>query len=52
MFVAKICGIYAFIWGWMNVGAGLKNIMIIWTIMIIIGIVSGAISGFAAIPKF
>lgn len=34
------CGIYAFIWGWMNTARfNLKNIMIIWTIAIIISLV-------------
>ena len=34
-----ICGIYAFIWGWMNSGLVGKNIMIAWTACIIIGII-------------
>jgi hypothetical protein len=46
-----ICGIYAFIWGWMNAGSGLKNVMLLWTLAILIGIVGGAIGGFAAIPR-
>ncbi len=28
------CGIWTFIWGWMNAGkAGIRNIMLIWTIL-------------------
>ncbi len=46
-----ICGLYAFIWGWMNSGAGLKNIMLLWTLAIVLGIVGGAIGGFAAFPR-
>lgn len=43
-----ICALYAFIWGWMNAGSGLKNIMLLWTLAIVIGMVSGAMGGFAA----
>ena len=43
-----ICGLYAFIWGWMNSSLGLKNIMLIWTAAIVLGIVGGAIGGFSA----
>ncbi len=49
--IGVICGIYAFIWGWMNAGSGLKNIMLLWTLAILIGIVGGAIGGFSAIPR-
>jgi hypothetical protein len=32
-----ICGLYAYIWGWMNSSKlGIKNLMIIWTVLIII----------------
>src|SRR6266850_603992 len=31
------CGIWTFIWGWMNANKlGIKNIMMIWTVLIII----------------
>jgi len=34
-----ICGLYPFIWGWINVKAlGIKNIMIAWTACFAIGI--------------
>ena len=40
-----ICGIYTFIWGWMNADRlGKKQIMIIWTIAIIAGIVLGVMA--------
>ena len=41
-----ICGLYTFIWGWMNAGRlGIKNIMMIWTLLIILYIVFGALGG-------
>jgi hypothetical protein len=45
-----ICGIYAFIWGWMNASRfNIKNIMIAWTIAIILSIVANMMyGGFAA----
>jgi small-conductance mechanosensitive channel len=46
-----ICGLYAFIWGWMNSSLGLKNIMLLWTAAIILAIIGGAIGGFAAMPR-
>jgi hypothetical protein len=46
-----ICGIYAFIWGWMNSSAGLKNIMLLWTLAIVLAVIGGAIGGFSAIPR-
>jgi hypothetical protein len=34
------CGIWTFIWGWMNAGRlNIKNIMMIWTLLIIIRMV-------------
>ena len=38
--IGLICGIWAFIWGWMNAGKlGIKNIMLIWTVLIILSMV-------------
>lgn len=35
-----ICGIWAFIWGWMNVEkAGLKKVMLVWTAAWIISLI-------------
>jgi len=35
-----ICGLYTFIWGWMNANRlGIKNLMIIWTLLIIVLII-------------
>jgi hypothetical protein len=33
------CGLWTFIWGWMNAGKlALKNLMLIWTVLIVVGI--------------
>jgi hypothetical protein len=41
-----ICAIWAFIWGWMNAGRfNLKNIMLIWTIAIIISVIANVMFG-------
>jgi hypothetical protein len=35
-----ICGLYTFIWGWMNASRlGINTIMLIWTVLIIVGII-------------
>jgi hypothetical protein len=48
-----ICGLYAFIWGWLHAGGGLRNVMLIWTILLIAAIISGFVVGFPGItgPK-
>jgi hypothetical protein len=46
-----ICGIYAFVWGWMNSGAGLKNVMWFWTIAILLAMVGGVMGGFSPFPR-
>jgi hypothetical protein len=47
--LAIICGLYAFIWGWMNASRfNLKNIMLAWTGLIILQIVLGAAVGMTA----
>jgi hypothetical protein len=46
-----ICGLYAFIWGWMNAGGGLKNVMVIWTIAIIVGMMTGFFFGFPSVLR-
>jgi hypothetical protein len=41
-----ICGIWCFIWGWMNAGKlGIKNIMLIWTVLILLNIVLAVAGG-------
>jgi hypothetical protein len=45
-----LCGIYTFIWGWMNAARlNLKNVMIAWTIAIVVGIVANIAAGGAAV---
>ena len=40
------CGIWTFIWGWMNAGTlNIRNLMIIWTICIILNIVLSLAGG-------
>ena len=44
--IGLICGIWAFIWGWMNAGKlGIKNIMLIWTVLIILSIILNIAGG-------
>ena len=41
-----ICSLYTFIWGWMNAGRlNIRNIMIIWTVIIILQIILNAVFG-------
>jgi hypothetical protein len=48
-----ICGIYTFIWGWMHQDkVGVKNLMLIWTLLIIASIVLGVMGGVQMMPKF
>lgn len=48
--LAIICGLYAFVWGWMNATRfNLKTIMLIWTVAILISVVANvAFGGMAA----
>ncbi len=40
------CGLWTFIWGWMNSGKlNLRNIMLIWTLLLIICIVLNVMNG-------
>lgn len=44
--IGLICGLWAFIWGWMNSGRlGIRNIMIIWTILIILYAIIFSLAG-------
>lgn len=43
--IGIICGLWAFIWGWMNVDKVGKNLMLAWTAVIILGLVFGFASG-------
>ncbi len=46
------CGIWTFIWGWMNANKlNIKNIMLIWTLLIVVGIIFNVMFGaFYAMP--
>jgi len=47
--LALICGLYAFVWGWMNAAKfNLKNIMLAWTALIVLSIGIGAFAGMSA----
>ena len=37
-----LCGLYTYIWGWMNAS---KNIMLLWTLFIILYVVFAMLSG-------
>ena len=42
------CGIWTFIWGWMNGGRlNIKNIMMIWSLLILINIILCFVGGFS-----
>jgi hypothetical protein len=44
--LALICGLFGLIWGWMNAGRlGIKNIMMIWTVLIILYVILAGMSG-------
>ena len=43
-----ICGLYAYIWGWMNANKlGIRNLMIIWTVLIILYFILATVFGAA-----
>lgn len=45
--LALLCGLFGLIWGWMNATRlGVKNIMMIWTVLIVIYLILGAMGGF------
>jgi hypothetical protein len=47
--LAVICGLYAFIWGWMNAARfNLKNIMLAWTACIVLSMALGMFAGMSA----
>jgi hypothetical protein len=44
--LALICGLFGLIWGWMNASRlGIKNIMMIWTVLIIVYAILAAMGG-------
>jgi hypothetical protein len=48
--LAVICGLYAFIWGWMNAAKfNLRNIMLAWTACFVVSLVLGMMGGMSAV---
>jgi len=44
--LALLCGLFGLIWGWMNASRlNIKNIMMIWTVLIILYAILAAMSG-------
>lgn len=44
--IALLCGLFGLIWGWMNADRlGIKNIMLIWTVLIILYAILAAMGG-------
>lgn len=44
-----ICGLYTLIWGWMNSAKlNIKKLMLIWTILIVVGVILNALTYQAA----
>jgi hypothetical protein len=47
-----ICGLYTFIWGWMNATKlGIKNIMLAWTAILILYFILSFAFGATMIPR-
>ena len=47
------CGIWTFIWGWMNASRlNIRNIMLIWTLLIIVAIILNFAMGVSMIPGY
>lgn len=47
-----LCSLWAFIWGWMNATKlGIKNIMMIWTIAIIVSVIGNVMYSAAAVSQ-
>ena len=48
-----ICALYTFIWGWMNSDKlGIRNIMMIWTLLIIVCVILNFVFGASMIPGY
>ena len=52
--IGLICGLYTFIWGWMNASKlNIRNLMLIWTVLIVISLILNVMSGaFAGAPNY
>lgn len=48
--LAIVCGLYAFVWGWMNSARfNLKTIMLIWTVCILVAMATGMMGAASAL---
>jgi hypothetical protein len=48
-----ICGLYTFVWGWMNANNhGIKNIMMIWTLLLVVAIILNFAFGVSMVPGY
>ena len=46
-----ICSLYTFIWGWMNASRfNIRNLMLIWTLLIVLGIICNVLAGGMMVP--
>jgi hypothetical protein len=53
--IGLICGLYTFIWGWMNASKlNIRNLMLIWTVLIVISLILNVMSGAFAggVPEY
>lgn len=48
--IGLICGLWAFIWGWMHATGNLRTVMLVWTILLIVSIVLGFTVGWPGVP--
>ena len=47
-----LCSLWAFIWGWMKSGSlGLKNLMLVWTLCIVVTMVGNVLYGVGLAQK-
>lgn len=42
--IGIICGLYALIWGWMHKEEVGRNLMLIWTVLIVLGIILNVVA--------
>jgi hypothetical protein len=48
-----LCGLYTFVWGWMNANNhGIKNVMMIWTLLLVVAIILNFAFGVSMIPGY
>ena len=52
--LAIICSLYAFVWGWQNSGKydNMRNVMIVWTVAVVISIILNSMNTSAMLSEF